>query len=153
MYFNAYDMHRNMDRFFDEVLNGSRAAAPVSHAWGASEVKETPEYFLLSLDLPGVPREQLKIESKEGELTIEASRRVEWLHAEAPKQDTLQYRRVFALPKSVDAERIEARLQDGVLQIALPKKEAVKPRQIKLSGEAADKGSFWSKLLPESRNT
>ena len=112
------------------------------------EVEETQDNFLVSLDLPGVSKEDLQVEVREGLLLISGERKPE------TRANLSQYRRsekfygkfqrTFQLPKLVDTDRIEANFEDGVLQIAVPKAEAARPKTIKIE---SGKGGFFSKLL------
>ena len=116
----SYDNFWPMDSFFNAALRAPRAPQAVH------DVEETESGFLLSLDLPGVPREKLGVEVKEGLLYVTAER---------PAREPAgrgKIERVFSLPKGVDTDRIEARYRDGVLQIALPKPEAAKPKAIEV---------------------
>jgi len=95
------------------------------------DIYENEEEVLLVADMPGVDREALKINIDKGELTIEAKRPLEapgsYLEAEFRDCD---YRRRFVVPTGIDANKISAELKNGVLQLHLPKSEALKPRQI-----------------------
>jgi HSP20 family protein len=116
----SYDNFWPMDSFFNAALQTTRARQAVH------DVEETESGFLLSLDLPGVPREKLGVEVKEGLLYVTAER-----PARAPA-GPVPFEKVFSLPKGVDVDRIEARYRDGVLEIALPKREAAKPKAIEI---------------------
>jgi HSP20 family molecular chaperone IbpA len=97
------------------------------------EVKETDEAWGLQVYLPGVAKEGLEFTAEEGLITIRG-RRV-W---KAPAGWTVLYRESADVPyelvlrhdNTIDVEKIHAELVDGVLRVALPKAEAVKPRKI-----------------------
>lgn len=96
------------------------------------DVYENVDEFLLVADLPGVSREDLSIHMDQDELVIQAHRQQpqvqgKWLSVEYVACD---YQRRFMLPAGVEADKVRAELQDGVLHIHLPKSEAIKPRQI-----------------------
>jgi HSP20 family molecular chaperone IbpA len=100
----------------------------------AVDIFETQDELTLLADMPGVQPKDLKIDLREGVLTLSA------LHepTELPKGEELLlqefqpggYFRQFTLSEHIDQHKIEASLQDGVLRLRLPKVEAVKPRQI-----------------------
>ncbi len=100
------------------------------------EVRETEEAWGLQVYLPGVAREGLDISAEEGLITIRGRR--DW---KAPAGWTLLYRESADAPyelvlqhdNSIDVEKIQAELKDGVLRVTLPKSEAVKPRKIAVS--------------------
>ena len=107
----------------------------VTSAWRpAVDIKEEPNQFVILADLPGVDPKDIEITMDKGVLTIkgervsgmeetrEGYRRVERLHGTF-------YRR-FSLPDTADADHIEARGRNGVLEIILPKHAEVQPRKI-----------------------
>lgn len=104
----------------------------------ATDIVEQEDGFHIFLDMPGVPKENLSIDLKEGEVVIEG------LSNYAPPAGTSahhaefgagRYARTFALSDAVDRNKIKAVLKDGVLNLFLPKAEAVKPRRISIESE------------------
>ena len=97
------------------------------------DLLDTPHSFRLSLDLPGVPREQIDIELDGRRLSIKAQRQN---HDETDHKNLVRERgpvrftRTVVLPKTVDQDAIEASVVDGVLHLTLPKLEAAAPRKI-----------------------
>lgn len=96
------------------------------------DVYENADEFLVVADMPGVAKDALAIQVDQGEVSIETRRHVgpfvgKVVHTEFVEHD---YRRRFALPASVDGDKVQAELAEGVLRIHLPKSEAAKPRQI-----------------------
>ncbi len=95
------------------------------------DVYENDQEYLIVADLPGVKKEELKLDIDEDELKLEGAR-----HAEAPgalvagECRPVDYRRKFVVPQGVDREKIDAELSAGVLRLRLPKAEALRPRQI-----------------------
>ncbi len=90
------------------------------------------EELLLYGDLPGVTKENLEIRFENGELMIEGN--VPPRHAEREfvygEYGIGDFRRNFSVSETIDAEKISAELQNGVLTLHLPKAEAAKPRKI-----------------------
>jgi HSP20 family protein len=99
----------------------------------AVDIFETPDALTLLADMPGVQAKNLKIDLREGVLTLAG---VVEPRAHAGAEDLFievepgSSSRQFAVSDVIDQSRIEARLTDGVLRLHLPKVEAVKPRQI-----------------------
>jgi HSP20 family molecular chaperone IbpA len=99
----------------------------------AYQLAETPEAWSLTTYLPGVTKEGLEVTAEEGHITIRGRR--QW---QKPEGWTSLYRESYDAPyaltlehdNTVDAERIQAELKDGVLRVSLPKAEALKPRKI-----------------------
>jgi HSP20 family molecular chaperone IbpA len=98
----------------------------------ACDVYENNDEVLVVADVPGVTAEALNVNLDKGELTIAARRDI------STKDETFlgveyrdcEFRRRFAVPSGIDAGKISAELEDGVLWLHLPKSEALKPRQI-----------------------
>lgn len=93
----------------------------------ASDVEETEENFLLSLDMPGIKKENIKIELHENILSVTGERKNHGV-----------FKKSFELPPSVDGTKIEARHEDGVLALSLPKNALAKPRQIEIQTSEKD---------------
>ncbi len=100
-------------------------------------VQETADAFVLTADLPGVDRAALET-TVDGENLIVFGRRTwtppsDWttLYRETALAD---YRLVLQLDHRINRDAIRAELRQGVLTLTLPKAEAVKPRQIEISG-------------------
>lgn len=100
----------------------------------AVDIYETNEAVTVKAELPGLTREQVGIEVKDGLLTLRGERKVE----KEVKEENYHrieraygtFLRSFSLPASIDQEKISATLKDGVLELTLPKKEQAKPKQI-----------------------
>jgi HSP20 family protein len=88
------------------------------------DVTEEENQVLVSVELPGVKPDAVKITVENNLLTIKGERK------------GLAFERAFTLPNTIDAERISARSELGVLLITLPKAEKAKPRQISVQVEA-----------------
>jgi len=84
-------------------------------------VKEQADGYVLTADLPGVKDEDLDITLAAGRLTVAGKR-----------EGYGEFKRVFALPESVDGEQVSAELKSGVLTLTVPKKAAAQPRKIAL---------------------
>jgi HSP20 family protein len=119
--------------------NGTREQA-VQHERGfvlpEANIVETKEAFIVTIEMPGVSKDGLELTLENNVLTI-AGRRKDT----APKGMVLvresqlrDFRRVFELAPSVDAEKVQARIEQGVLTLQLPKAEKVKPRKIAVNG-------------------
>lgn len=98
-------------------------------------IAEAPDAYLLEAEMPGVTKDDLEILLEENELTIVGKRQVEPMDAELVYRESLvrDFRRVFEIDPTIDASKIEARIENGVLKLNLPKAERVKPRKIAVS--------------------
>ncbi|HTX17539.1 MAG TPA: Hsp20/alpha crystallin family protein [Bacteroidota bacterium] len=97
-------------------------------------VAEYKDQVQVVAELPGVAKEDVKIQIHDGELTIsgerkapESSKDSEWLRQEIAYGT---FSRTLQLPETIDAEKVEAEFANGVLRITLPKHEAAKPKEI-----------------------
>jgi HSP20 family protein len=100
------------------------------------DIFEDGSGFTLVADMPGVSRDQLGVRVTgdnlviEGTATVPASGEMELLYGEV---SNLQYRRSFTLSRELDPGKIEAKLNNGVLRLTIPKSEEAKPRRIDVS--------------------
>jgi HSP20 family protein len=112
------------------------SARQVSAFVPAFEVKETNEAFVLKADVPGVAEADLDIAVHNNVLTISGTRRAE----ERNEGDSFalyerqygSFSRSFSLPDTADGNRVEAKLEAGVLSLTIWKKAEAKPRKIEL---------------------
>lgn len=103
----------------------------------ACEVSESENNYLMSLDLPGMKIENIKIEVADDILTVSGERSREKSSEDQGKLQRFEksygfFKRSFQLPTTIDGSKVEARYQDGVLEVALPKTEKAKPRTIEV---------------------
>lgn len=115
---------------------GEKAApAPRRAVAPAVDVFENKDEYFILADLPGAARDKVNVNFERGRLTLEAKREFsppgQVLASEYAPAD---YQRSFALPQGVDADRIEATLEAGVLRIRVPKSDATRPRSIAIKG-------------------
>jgi HSP20 family protein len=98
------------------------------------ELSEESGNYMVKFDMPGVKREDVKIELNENQLTVSAERRHEE-KSESKKDHYSEisygsYERVFSLPTPVDEKKADAKFDNGVLTIMLPKSQSNKAKQI-----------------------
>jgi HSP20 family protein len=122
---------------FDENLGRSSSQPSVSKWYPAVDVLESKDSYLIRAELPGMKREDIKVEVKDGTLVLSGERKsekpadgVEYRHVE---RVTAKFWRSFSLPETVKQDGIEATYKDGILEIRVPKAEEAKPRQIEIS--------------------
>lgn len=98
------------------------------------ELEDSENSYLLSFDLPGVKREDIKIDIHLKTLIVSGERKCETRDqaGRVSQRSGGHFERRFILPETVQTERIEAKLQDGVLELLLPKAELAKPRSIEI---------------------
>jgi HSP20 family protein len=101
----------------------------------AATVLENADGYTLEVEMPGVNKDTLEMWVENNELTILGRRSIPTvegtlLHRESRPEN---YRRTFELDPSIDAEKISAKIEQGVVSLTLPKAEQVKPRKIAVS--------------------
>lgn len=137
---NLNDLQREMDRVFGRFFPSSTERDSDSSSQQAvwaprTDLVETEDAYRIHLDVPGVSKDELKINYQDNQLTVSGERA-------SNRTDDEEYVRVerafgpfyrsFTLPRTVNAENIEAAYDNGVLTITVPKTEDVKPRQIEI---------------------
>lgn len=95
----------------------------------AVDVHEDKDAYHASFEMPGVKKENVKIELNNGMLTVTAEKREK--NGESESSYTLS--RSVSVPEGVNVEAIAAKLEDGILNLTLPKAEHKKPRTIELN--------------------
>ena len=93
---------------------------------------ESKDGYVLEAEMPGVSKGGLEITLDNNEITLTGRRAAEAVSGEPVFRERRlwDYRRVFELDPAIDATRIEAKLDQGVLTLTLPKSERLKPRKI-----------------------
>lgn len=143
------DVFEDFDRLFDGFLRSDPTATNAIAFQPSCDVHECKEHYLVSFDMPGVKKDDIKIEVLGNQLTISGERRREVgnLENEASLRNEKVYgrfERSFTLPTTIAADKIEAHYENGVLNVALPKAEATKGRTIQIQ---TDQGGLWNKLV------
>jgi HSP20 family protein len=97
---------------------------------------ETKEGYVLEAEMPGVSKDGLEVTLEGNELTIVGHRQVDVEGAELVYRESRprDFKRVFELDPAIDAGRVTAKIEQGVLRMDLPKADRVKPRKITVTG-------------------
>jgi HSP20 family protein len=140
------DMNRMMERFLNDPFGSWLSEMPTVNRRTLTDIKETDKGYVLCAEIPGIPKEDVDISVNGNMLTIRAEHREE----EGKEDSELGYRRQyrsfhqsFSLPSTIDAEKIEANCENGMLEVFLPKTEAAQPKKIEVQ---SGKGGFLSRL-------
>lgn len=124
-------LHREMNRLFDDVMRGVPAQSGGGQAGQPTllsphmDVSETDKEIRISAELPGVSENDVEVSLNEDVLTIRAEKRQqrkeqrEGVHISERSFGTFQ--RAIRLPFHVNPEQVQARFENGVLQVTLPK--------------------------------
>lgn len=128
---------RAWDRFFDEIGSSQlrqRADSPMVSP--TVDVRETKTHYQMKFDLPGMTKDQIKIDLNDNTLTVSGERNEEKIERSEDKRSHLSevyygsFYRSFTFPEAVNAEKSEARYENGVLSLNIPKLETPKKRQV-----------------------
>jgi HSP20 family protein len=133
-------LQNEMNRLFNSVFDAPPAGGNgAMRRWmPAMDLAETEEDFVLRADLPGLGEDDVKIELEDATLTISGDRKSE--HEEKGEgfyrveRAFGSFSRSLTLPQGVDAEKVSASFDRGVLEVRIPKPEQRKPRRIEISG-------------------
>ena len=103
----------------------------------AVDIQETDAEFVVKADLPNVKKEDIKIHLQDGVLTIEGERQKEkeekGKRFHKVEREFGRFVRRFEMPSDITAEKVRAEFKDGVLEVALPKAPAARPKQIEVT--------------------
>lgn len=124
-----------LDEAFGNLPFQTENGSAITSSWTpAVDVFEDKETVKIVAELPGVKSEDVKLSIENQVLTLRGEKRQE---AEAKSERIHRYERsygvferAFALPSTVDVDKIEARHQDGILTVIVPKAEKARPREI-----------------------
>lgn len=133
---NSWNSHsewdKELEKFFD-VFSKTDYFAP------ACEITDAEKSYMISMDIPGLSKEDLEIEIKDDHLYVKGERKAQ---ARGEKENILKserrygkFSRAFTLPQNVNADSIEARFENGVLEIVLPKQEKSVAKKVVIAGD------------------
>ena len=131
---DLFAIQEKMNRLFEETIHRTEFPDEGLDAalWSpASDVYETAEEVVLSVELPGVQLEDVHLESLDGKLRVSGTRRVD--EGVPPRQFVRMERiygtfsRDFSIPASIDSSRIKATLKSGILRVVAPKADRAQP--------------------------
>jgi HSP20 family protein len=116
-------LESEIDRMFESAL--ADFAAPAFAPRFPVDLYEDKDNTYVRAELPGVNREEINIEMVEGFLNINASRK--------QGEETFSLNRSVSIPEAVQADKVAATYENGVLTVTLPKQEKAKPRKIAIA--------------------
>jgi|YNPMSStandDraft_1061717.scaffolds.fasta_scaffold01723_1 HSP20 family protein len=125
------DIRQEIDKFFN--LDSD---APFKINAPAIDIEQDENNIYVKADVPGLTKEDIEIELKDGMLVLRGEKKVE---KETNKKECFRkerwegkFERTISLPDYIDVEKAEATYNNGVLEIVLPKKEEKKPKKLTL---------------------
>jgi HSP20 family protein len=135
---DPWDDLRSLQEEINALFDGDRLPAYAGlfdRAYSPSvDVAENADGFVVTCELPGMSTEDIDVQVAKNVLTIKGEKKESkegedghWFRKESRYGG---FQRTIPLPADIDATKIEGELENGVLRLALPKREDVKPRQI-----------------------
>lgn len=130
-------LQERLDKMYREIDRARKEDNVVASQWTPPvDIFEAKDRFVIKLEIPEVDKESIDIKIQENELTIKGERKTEaGVDPESYHRMERGYgtfTRTFTLTKALDAANVKASVKDGILRIELPKREEVKPKQIKI---------------------
>ncbi len=130
----------SLSSWLDDILGGSLfEAADRELVWGnwpKVDISEEDDHYELKADLPGMDKKDISISIEKGVLSIEGEKKEETRKGKGKychyERSYGRFSRSFTLPDEVDAEKIEARMNNGVLELRLPKSERARRKAIEV---------------------
>lgn len=144
------ELSEDMDRLFDSFLFGfparrtgaAAATAAAEHTLWSPEIDISTQgnELCVTVDLPGVPKDSVKVDMNDGMLTIQGERREE--SSEGGEHQRFHrterrygsFYRSIALPEGASVDQAKAQMKDGVLRIIIPMTEQSKGRSLQIEG-------------------
>jgi len=137
------DMNRLFDSFFGR-REGAAAGGYETRRWvPPMDLVETEDSLVLRADLPGIDRDDIEIEVKEGILTVSGERRAQ--HEDKREgyhrveRSFGRFSRSLELPKGVEADSVSASFDKGVLEVRMPKPAERKPTRIEIDSSGGQR--------------
>ncbi|NMO22633.1 Hsp20/alpha crystallin family protein [Pyxidicoccus fallax] len=126
---------RDVDALFRELTQPVWRQSPRTFA-PAADIVESEAGLTLHLDMPGLDAKAIQVTVEKDVLTVQAERkaepRTEGVTVRRQERGFGTFARSFALPDTVDASKVEAKYEHGVLTLTLPRREESKPRVIEV---------------------
>jgi HSP20 family protein len=121
-----------MDRLFHRLWQEPEVGLTSVGSF-AVDVSENNDTLTVEAELPGFSKDQISVSVEQGVLTIEAKREEKADEGQPHlRERTYHVSRRFSLPTAYDTSSVDAKLENGVLTLTLPKREEVKPRRIEV---------------------
>ncbi|KAA3614045.1 MAG: Hsp20/alpha crystallin family protein [Calditrichaeota bacterium] len=126
------------DRLMNDVFtNFNRLPGSFGENWTPNvDISETENEFAVAIELPGIEKDNLSINVKEGVLTIKgvkkSEEKTEGVNYLRMERNYGEFERQFNLSKNIISDKITAEFKNGVLDIKLPKAEEAKPKEIEV---------------------
>jgi len=134
---NAFTVNSEIDRLFDNFLSERmNSSDALSDGIPAIDVEETEQEFLVTAEIPGMQKKDIKISFENNYLTLSGEKKESkeskdsnFYHKE---RSYGKFSRSIPVPAGVMLDKIEAEYEQGILKVKIPKTEEAKPKQIEI---------------------
>jgi HSP20 family protein len=117
------------DRFLSRLPAPFDAEYGLDTLWGL-DVEDRDNEIFVRAEVPGFEANELDVQLGDRLLTIKAEKKTEGKEGNGSAQEYRSYQRSIALPEGINAEGVQAKYRNGVLELHLPKSEEAKPKRI-----------------------
>ena len=130
-------LHGEMNRLLEGFFEGAPAARPYSRGWPALNTWEDGDAAWVEAELPGLGIDDVEIYVTGDQLTLSGERKIAdpqgaaWHRRERSQG---RFSRTVSFPWRIDADKVEAKLEDGVLTVRLPKSAEFRPKKVQVLG-------------------
>lgn len=132
MRYELTDINRSLSPFntlFDFGLERN-----LERSWKPNvDIQEEPDHWLLSVDVPGIPKDDIKVDVLDGQLVISGERKTTKESKGYSEKRFGKFERRFNLPERIEIAKITANYAHGVLELTVPKEEKAKPVSININ--------------------
>lgn len=115
----------------NEELTNRRTVNPLS------EIREENGKIILKVEMPGVPKDDIQISIENDQLRIFGARQEEKVEGTylLRERNCGDFEKIYTIDDSIDRDSVDAKMENGVLQVSLSLKEEVKPRKIEIKAK------------------
>ncbi|MCP4219474.1 MAG: Hsp20/alpha crystallin family protein [bacterium] len=133
-----FNMHKNFNTLLHDAFYGDHGETAhtdwaQSTEFPVTDVYETQDEYVFRLETPGIAKDNIKIEFHDGTLSIKGERKAEEVNEDNYSRFESfsgNFSRSFTLPGTIDSQKMDAAMKDGILTLKVAKAEEVKPRTI-----------------------
>ncbi|MCU0287904.1 MAG: Hsp20/alpha crystallin family protein [Acidobacteria bacterium] len=138
-YGDLWDMYNKINRLFEQDYLGEGREQPMaSNCWvPLTDIYETKDDYVFKVELPGIAKEDVKVEVNGDTLNINGERKEDKdvKHDQYHRLERVcgSFMRNFQLPKNADGQKMSATIKEGILELHIPKREESKPKAIPIN--------------------
>jgi HSP20 family protein len=137
---NTFEQLERMRQQFDRLLSddfGAQRGFLSAGVYPQINMTEDADKFYIRAELPGVTSDDIEMQATAKNVSISGERKIEdeneGVRYHRREREAGKFSRIIGMPTEIDPDRIDAKMQDGILTIQVPKAEAIKPRQITIN--------------------